>query len=117
MTLEVLSAIVILGIALLFLNPGHLSMPESVNSMLVVGLILAFIVFSAFILKEKSSDEREALHKFQAGRISYLFGIGTLTLGVIIQALNHNIDTWLVFSLCVMVFSKIASRIYLHIKK
>ena len=116
MLTETVSAFVILGIAILFLNPGNLTMPDSIQTMLIVGMIVAFLTFSAFIFREKSSDERESLHILSAGRISYLVGVGTLTVGVIVQALNHEIDPWLVIALCAMVFSKLLSRIYSHFK-
>lgn len=116
MIIESISAIVILGVAILFLNPGNLAMPESMVSMLIIGLIVSFLTFSAYLLREKSSDERETIHILTAGRISYLVGVGTLILGVILQALKHDIDPWLVIALCVMVFSKLLSRIYSHFR-
>ena len=116
MLVETISAIVILGIAILFLNPGRLSMPDTLLSVLIVGLITAFLTFAAFILKETSSDERESLHILSAGRISYLVGVASLIIGIIIQTLSHEIDPWLVIALCAMVFSKLLSRIYSHFK-
>jgi len=116
MIIETISAVVILGITILFLNPGHLAMPDSLVSMLIVGLIIAFLTFAAFILKEKSADEREAMHILTAGRISYLVGVAALVMGIIFQGLNHEIDPWLVIALCAMVFSKLLSRIYSHLK-
>lgn len=116
MIFQIVSAFIILGIAVLFLNPGHLSMPDSMISMLTIGIILAFLSFAAFILREKPTDEREELHIRTASRFSYLAGVGTLILGIIIQAVNHNIDPWLVIVLCVMVFSKLLSRVYSHLK-
>lgn len=116
MIIESVSAIAILGIAVLFLNPGNLAMPDTVQSMLIVGLILAFLTFAAYIYRERSSDEREAVHIMAAGRISYLVGVATLIIGIITQALRHDIDTWLVITLSVMVFSKLLSRIYSHFR-
>ena len=116
MFVETISAIVILGIAILFLNPGRLSMPDSMQSMLILGLIVAFLTFAAYVFREKSSDERESMHILTAGRISYLVGVGTLILGIIMQALDHKIDPWIVIALCAMVFSKLLSRIYSHFK-
>ncbi|MEK7177789.1 MAG: hypothetical protein AAB705_03115 [Patescibacteria group bacterium] len=116
MLTQTVSAFMILGIAILFLNPSNLTMPDSIQTMLIVGMIVAFLTFSAFIFREKSSDERESLHILAAGRISYLVGVGTLIIGVIIQTLNHEIDPWLVIALCTMVFSKLLSRIYSHFK-
>jgi hypothetical protein len=116
MIIETISAVAILGIAVLFLNPGQLAMPDTMNSMLIVVLIISFLTFAAFLFKEKSSDEREMVHILAAGRISYLVGVGALIAGLIMQALSHEIDPWLVIALCAMVFSKLISRIYSHFK-
>ncbi len=116
MLIETISAIAILGIAILFLNPGHLTMPDTMISMLIVVLVISFLTFAAYLFREQSSDEREKVHILTAGRASYLVGVGTLILGVILQALKHEIDPWLVLALCAMVFSKLLSRIYSHFK-
>lgn len=116
MIIESISAVVILGIAIIFLSPGSLTMPESVNSMLILGIIIAFLAFGAFILREKSSDERESVHVLTAGRISYLVGVGVIIAGIVVQALGHEIDPWLVYALCAMVFAKLATRIYSRFK-
>ncbi|MFA6004967.1 MAG: hypothetical protein WC775_00590 [Patescibacteria group bacterium] len=116
MIIETVSAIAILAIALLFLNPGNLTMPDSLQSMLIVGFIVSFLTFAAYLFREKSSDERESMHILTAGRISYLVGVGTLIIGIIMQALKHEIDPWLVIALCAMVFSKLLSRIYSHFR-
>lgn len=114
--IETISAIIILGIAILFLNPGHLAMPDTMVSMLVVGLIVSFLVFAGFLLREKPADERESLHIKTAGRISYLVGIAVLVFGVVIQGIKHNIDPWLVIALCAMVLTKLLSRMYSRFK-
>ena len=116
MIIETISALTILGIAILFLNPSNLSMPDNVVSMLIIGFIVSFLTFAAFIFRESSSDERETLHILKAGRISYLTGVAALIVGIIIQTLSHEIDPWIVFALCAMVFSKLISRIYSHFK-
>ncbi len=116
MLVQLLSAAVIVAIAVVFLNPGHLSMPMSSVSMLIIGMIVAFLVYGAFVLKEKVEDEREQMHVLRAGRISYLVGIGALIVGIVVQTLRHDVDPWLVIAVCAMVLSKIASRIYSHFK-
>jgi len=116
MIIETISALVILGIAILFLDSGNLSMPDSMVSMLVVGMIVAFLTFAAVIFKEKSSDERETIHILTAGRISYLVGVAVLVIGIVVQGVSHNIDPWLVIALCAMVFFKLLSRMYSRLK-
>lgn len=116
MITETLTLIIIFVIAIIFLNPGHLAMPDTINSILIFGFILAFLIFAAFIIREKSSDERESLHILKAGRLSYLTGVGVLVLGIIFQALKHEVDPWLVLAICAMTLSKIISRIYSRFK-
>ncbi len=116
MIVESTTAVTIFIIAIIFLNPGHLTMPDTINSLLILGFIVAFLVFAAFVLKERPSDEREEMHILKAGRNSYLSGVGILVLGIIFQALKHEVDPWLVYAVCVMVLSKIISRIYSGIK-
>lgn len=113
---EIISATLILIIAIIFLNPGKLAMPETVNSMLIIGIIVSFLAFSALIFKEKSKDERENLHALNSGRFSYLAGVGALIIGIAFQASVHEIDPWLVIALCAMIFAKISSRIYFRFK-
>lgn len=116
MILQTISAIAIVGIAIAFLNPGNLTMPDTVQSMMIVGLIIAFLAFSAYLIKEKSFDGREAIHVLTAGRISYLVGTAILILATVFQAIRHEIDPWIVVALCAMIFSKLLSRIYSHFK-
>lgn len=116
MIIQTISAFIIFGITILFLNPTQLTMPDSVHSMMTVGLIIAFLTYAAYVLKEKPSDERDALHVLTAGRISYLVGVSTLIAGVVVQASHHDIDPWLVIVLCAMVLSKLLTRMYSHFK-
>lgn len=114
--IETISAVIILGIAILFFNPGHLAMPDSVVSLMIIGLIVSFLTFAGFLLREKPADEREALHIKTAGRISYLVGIAVLIIGIIMQGIKHNIDPWLVIALCAMILTKLLSRTYSRLK-
>lgn len=113
---EALTILIILIIAILFLNPGHLTMPDTMISMMIVGIIIAFLFFAAYLLNEKPADEREALHILKAGRISYLAGVAMLITAIIVQGLAHEIDHWLIIILCVMLLSKLISRIYSRLK-
>lgn len=116
MLTETLTAIAIFIIAIIFLNPGHLAMPDSIISLLILGLIVAFLTFAGLVLKEKSADERESLHILKAGRLSYITGVGVLVVAIVFQALEHEVDPWLVIALCTMTLSKIVSRIYSRFK-
>lgn len=91
-----------------------LTMPQTVDAMFVVGIIITFLFFVAFIFKESSSDERESAHILKASRISYLVGVGVLTLALIVQTLMHSIDVWIIYAVVAMILSKLISRIYSH---
>ena len=81
----------------------------------MLALLLVAVIVSAwagFIMKEQAGDEREILHRMEAGRIGYLSGIGILLFALIFQGLNHHIDPWITISLVVMVISKLVARIY-----
>lgn len=113
---EIISTIAIVAIVILFLNPTGLTMPESTLSMLILGLIVAFLAFAALIWKEKSADEREQLHVFQSGRISFLIGTSILVIAIVSQVFTHEVDPWLVIALSVMVLSKLLMRVYSRFK-
>lgn len=114
--IETISTIFIVCIALLFLNPTHLTMPDSFNTMLMLGVIIAFLFFAGIVWKEKAEDERDQVHIIHAGRLSYIIGVGLVVIGILLQAVKHEVDAWLVITLCGMVLSKFLSRLYFRLK-
>lgn len=109
---ELTASAILVVILFLFIAPTSLSMPASLGPMLAIFLILAFLFFASLIWKEKSADERENLHRLNAGRVSFLFGSSVLVLGILSQSLTHNVDPWLIYTLVIMILVKIISRIY-----
>lgn len=105
--------VVILGALLL---PTKLLMPMSMDTMLILGLILFFFIFIAFFWKEKAADEREQIHQMNAGRTSFFIGTGLLLVGIVLQSFRHNIDPWLIYALIGMLVGKLVSRIYSDIR-
>jgi len=110
--IEVIIGLLVLGILVIFLNPTNLLMPESINMLLILGLILGFLAFIGLVWREQASDERDEVHMQKAGRFSFLVGAVILVVGIVQQALNHEIDPWLVYALSGMVLTKLASRIF-----
>ena len=99
-------------LAVLLLNPFHFWMPDMmVMGMLVVILVL-FGIFASFILREKTFDERDSLHRTLAGRNAFLSGATVLILGIIVQGYSHSVDPWLVIALTIMIITKIFTRIW-----
>lgn len=109
---ETISAVVLIVVLFLVTNSEALLMPKTSDMMLLLALIVSFLAFSATIWKERAADERENLHRLNAGRISFLVGSLILVLGILSQAAGHNIDPWLVYALIAMVGSKLLSRIF-----
>lgn len=108
---ETFSAGILVLILFFVVNSEWLLMPKNTDMMLVLGLIVSFLVFAATIWKESPADERENLHRLNAGRMSFLIGSVVLVVGIAVQAMEHNIDPWLVYALIAMVAGKIISRI------
>ena len=100
--------IVLLGLLLMPLDfmPPPFFMPT------LVAVVIAFVLFTVFVWREKASDEREAFHGMLAGRIGFLAGAATLVFAIIVQGLRHAIDPWLLVTLGVMVFGKAVAFIY-----
>ncbi len=113
---EVVIGLTLLGILGIFLNPTHLLMPDSVNMMLILGLILGFLGFVGLVWREHASDEREVVHIGKAGRLSFFSGATVLVIGIVTQAMQHEIDPWLLYALSVMVLAKLISRTFHNLR-
>jgi hypothetical protein len=87
--------------------------PVAMTALLLSSVLVC--LFGAFVLNERAGDERETLHRLEAGRVAYLLGVGVLTLGVLVQGLTeHEVDVWLALSLGVMLVAKLATRLYVE---
>ena len=113
---EIFVSLTLIVLLVLFLNPFYFWMPNTLLIMMIAGLIVVFALFASFIWRENAQDEREALHRFMAGRIAYLAGAGLSVVGIIIQSLQHNLDGWLVGILGIMIFAKIIGLVYSKVK-
>jgi len=110
--LEFFVSLVILLILITFLNAKSLLMPNSTNMMLIVGLVIGFLAFVGLVWREKASDERDEAHIQKSGRLSFLAGATILVVGIAVQAVMHDIDPWLIYSLSGMVLTKLIARIF-----
>lgn len=109
---EIFVSMALIVLLILFLNPFGFWMPNALLMMMIAGLIVAFALFASFIWRENARDEREGLHRMFAGRIAYLIGAGVLALGIIVQSVRHELDSWLIITLAAMILAKIAGLIY-----
>ena len=109
---EIIVTLCLVAIAVLLLNPMNFWMPDMmVMGMLALGLVI-FGIFASFILREKTFDERDSLHRTLAGRNAFLSGSAVLMLGIIVEGYTHSVDPWLVIALIVIVIAKLATRIW-----
>ena len=109
---ETIVTVCLIAIAILLLNPFHFWMPDMmVMGMLVVALVL-FGIFASFILREKTVDERDDVHRSLAGRNAFLAGSFILMIGIVVQGYSHSVDSWLVIALIVMILVKITTRMW-----
>jgi peptidoglycan/LPS O-acetylase OafA/YrhL len=90
-------------------------MPKSTEMFLLVIFALMFFIYLGLIWNEHANDEREHAHQLTAGRVSFFSGTTILCIGIILQAMTHNIDPWLVITLGIMILTKILIRIYTQI--
>jgi len=109
---ELLVTLPIIIIVILLLNPFEFWMPDMMVMCMLAILLVMFGLFSIFILREKVIDEREEKHRMIAGRNSFLAGSAILTLGILVQGYNHEVDPWLVLTLLTMIIVKLYSRIW-----
>lgn len=104
----VMVCLIILSIFLL--NPFHFWMPDMMVILLLAVTLGLFGIFASFILREGMVDERDGLHRTLAGRNAFLAGAGVLTLAILVQGYNHEVDPWLVIALVTMILVKILTR-------
>ena len=113
---ETIISLFLIGLLIFFINPLDLLMPKQLHLFMIPTLVLLFIFFAAIIWKEKTSDERQQLHRFIASRFAYFASVTVLFLGIIYQSTYNAVDPWLIIAVCVILLSKIAGLVYGHLK-
>lgn len=110
--LELIVAVALIGLLVLFVSPIDLLMPMTTSTMSILLVAVLFLIFSSLVFREKARDERENILKMNAGRISFLTGSVIAVVGILYQSASHNIDPWLVYTLIGMILAKTAVRLY-----
>lgn len=110
---ELILSLLLLACAALYLNPMHVYMFTQIQKYILGVLVFVVAFFTAFVVHETSLDERERMHMDIAGRVGYTFGIMMLTIKILVDnSLAKEIDSWIVFTLLVMVLSKVVARVW-----
>lgn len=113
---ETIISLFLVGLLVFFINPLDLLMPKELHLFMIPSLILFFVIFAGVVWKEKTTDERQELHKFIASRFAYFASVSILVIGIIYQSIYGSIDPWLVIAVCVILLSKIFGLMYGHFK-
>lgn len=117
---NILTSIVTLGalVCLFLLTDPFMVLMTTRLQMLVLllaSLLLALIV--AFVITEKAQDERDHLHRMEAGRAGYSAGLIVLIIALVVQGLAHHIDLWISATIAVMLLTKFGTRVFDAFKK
>ena len=109
---EIAVSVILVALLALLLEPfeGFMAPPAFMGA--IVGVVALFLVFAAFVWRERSRDEREGLHRLLAGRLAFLAGAAVLVAGIVVLSLRHALDPWLVITLAAMLLSKAGALIY-----
>lgn len=106
------TAVVLVGLLTLLSDPFMVWMPGIAQMTALLGAAILACVWAGFVMYERTGDERDALHRMNAGRMAYLSGIAVLTIALVVQGFAHSIDPWVSSALGVMVLVKLGSRFY-----
>ena len=101
----------------LLTDPFMVLMTTSMQMMLLLLATLFLGIIVAFVITEKAEDERERLHRMEAGRVGYSSGLCVLIIALVVQGLEHHIDIWVSVAIAVMLLSKFGIRLYDAITK
>ncbi len=93
-------------------DPFMVWMPMGAQMAALLGAAVLLAVWAGFVMYERAPDEREAVHRMNAGRMAYLSGIVLLTVALVTEGLAHHIDPWISLTLATMVVVKLLSRFY-----
>lgn len=109
--LHIVLALVLVVLLVLLTDPFMNFMPAMGAMFSLVGATVLLIIFAGFVMFERASDEREVMHRMNAGRIAYLSGIAVLTVGLLVEGLTlHHVNPWIAGALGIMVVSKLIAR-------
>lgn len=113
---EIVISLVLIVLLILIINPLNFWMPNQAHMMMVIALGVLFMIFASFVWREKTTDERDNLHRSIASRFAYVTGTGLLVIAIIVQILTHTLDMWIVVVLGTMILAKIIGLWYAKIK-
>jgi hypothetical protein len=109
---EIILTLAIVFMATLLLNPFGFWMPNMMVICILAFILALFGLFTGIILREKSEDERDNIHRGLAGRNAFIVGSFVIVVGITVQGYMYKVDTWLVLALTSMIVTKVVTRIW-----
>ena len=109
---HILTAVALVIVLLLLTDPFMYWMPPMAAMGVLLCAAALLLIWAGFVMYEDASDEREAMHRMNAGRVAYLSGVAVLTVALIVQGLSHESDPWVAGALAFMVLSKLGARLF-----
>lgn len=84
------------------------------TNMMLASVITIFIILVIFVsiilVKDVSADEREQYHHYVANQGAFLAGTTVLSVALVVQAIMHTVDPWIIMALMVMILTKLIVR-------
>lgn len=108
--IDTIVSLVLIGLLVLVLDPLAAWMPSSMQMAVIAVFVVACGLWLALLWRERPRDEREQAHSALAGRWAFFTGSSVIAIGILWQAMQHAVDSWLVVALVGMVLAKIAAR-------
>ena len=88
-------------------------MPDMTTMLFLLSIVAVFGIFTVYIWKERSGDEREQFIRTLGSRVAFLATGSVLLLGIIIETLTSYMpNPWLGLALVVLVAAKIIGQAY-----
>lgn len=107
---QILDVLLLVGLgtmSILAIAPNKIIMPNSLQ-MIVVAIVTGLIAsFLLLLWRENPTDEREIFNQAQASRTAYIVGSMVLIYALIIQSIQHRLDSAVPLALFAMIVTKI----------
>lgn len=106
---EPVLGVIILAALITIFTTKDVSMSDEVSFMLLTFFAIGVISYGVYVWQENPADEREKELLMIASKHAYLAGSFVVGLGIIVQSLNHELDSWLVAAFGATVLVKLIS--------
>lgn len=102
---EIIIALVIFGLGLFFMVPFYSALTVNLQFALLIVFMLVVLGFAITHWRNRPKTTTAKLPLVE--RVVFLAAIALLSIAIIVQVIAHNLDTWLVLILVIIVLLKI----------